>query len=273
MFGRHQLLAEVFLAVLICLSLLSHDTWAGASYPGAPASSQADERESGIELYEKGDTAGAIRALQGFVKRNKNDIRAWHHLGLSFAKLNKTDEALKAHEKAAKLGSQLIKNLSKGVVSPIGSLVRFFPYIRELTEAADSAQWYLGLSSNPSVEKVWKWQERVALLRGYVEFSQELSVRRIFTPQEVTTKARIISKPIPEYTEEARKNHVTGRVSLLLVLSADGKVLGSIPTDELPDGLTEKAIEAARKIRFDPASIDGKPVSQFIKVEYNFNIY
>jgi len=41
----------------------------------------------------------------------------------------------------------------------------------------------------------------------------------------------------------------------------------------LPDGLTEKAIAAARSIRFQPAQKDGRPVSQYAVIEYSFNIY
>jgi hypothetical protein len=41
----------------------------------------------------------------------------------------------------------------------------------------------------------------------------------------------------------------------------------------LPDGLTEKAISAAKQIRFSPAQKDGRTVSQYIVLEYNFNIY
>jgi outer membrane biosynthesis protein TonB len=37
--------------------------------------------------------------------------------------------------------------------------------------------------------------------------------------------------------------------------------------------LTEKAIAAARRIQFSPAMKDGRAVSQYIRVEYNFNIY
>jgi hypothetical protein len=41
----------------------------------------------------------------------------------------------------------------------------------------------------------------------------------------------------------------------------------------LPGGLTERAVEAARRIKFFPATKDGRPVSMFIQLEYNFNLY
>ena len=46
-----------------------------------------------------------------------------------------------------------------------------------------------------------------------------------------------------------------------------------IATQELKDGMTEAAIEAARNIRFFPAGKDGKPVSQWMTLEYNFNLF
>ncbi|HEV7902477.1 MAG TPA: energy transducer TonB [Pyrinomonadaceae bacterium] len=96
---------------------------------------------------------------------------------------------------------------------------------------------------------------------------------RNFRVNEVTRKASITSKPEPLYTEEARKNQVTGTVRLRLVLSASGQVTGITPLTKLPDGLTEKAIEAARRIAFIPAEKDGRKVSQYVTIEYNFNIY
>jgi TonB family protein len=96
---------------------------------------------------------------------------------------------------------------------------------------------------------------------------------RTFRVNEVTRKAQITSKPEPLYTEEARRNQVTGTVRLRLVLSASGQVTGITPVTKLPDGLTEKAIEAARKIGFTPAEKDGRKVSQYVTIEYNFNIY
>jgi len=94
-----------------------------------------------------------------------------------------------------------------------------------------------------------------------------------FAAREVTRKAQIISKPEPLYTEEARKNQVTGTVRLRLILGANGSVSGISPVSRLPDGLTEKAIEAARRISFTPAEKDGRKVSQYVTIEYNFNIY
>ncbi|MCA1557848.1 MAG: energy transducer TonB [Acidobacteria bacterium] len=89
----------------------------------------------------------------------------------------------------------------------------------------------------------------------------------------MTSKARILSRPEPQYTEAARRNQVTGTVILRAIFSANGSVTSIKAVKGLPDGLTEKAIAAARQIRFVPAQKDGRAVSQYIQIEYNFNLY
>lgn len=96
---------------------------------------------------------------------------------------------------------------------------------------------------------------------------------RTFSPREVSQKARIISRPEPTYTEEARKNQVSGTVVLRAVFSAGGAVTNIRTVSGLPYGLTEKAIAAARQIKFSPAVKDGRAVSQYIEIQYNFNLY
>jgi TonB family protein len=95
----------------------------------------------------------------------------------------------------------------------------------------------------------------------------------LFAAKDVTRRANISYKPQPRYTSAARENNVTGTVRLRIVLGADGTVRDIAPLTFLPDGLTEQAIEAARNIEFTPASKDGRVVSQYATVEYNFNIY
>jgi protein TonB len=96
---------------------------------------------------------------------------------------------------------------------------------------------------------------------------------RVFRADEVTQKAVITSKPDPGYTTEARKNQVTGSVRLRVVLNASGTVTNISVVKGLPDGLTERTIAAARQVKFRPAQKDGRAVSQWVVLEYNFNIY
>ena len=96
---------------------------------------------------------------------------------------------------------------------------------------------------------------------------------RTFRQAEVTQKAVITFKPEPGFTEEARKFLVTGTVRLVAVLNKTGEVTGVSILKGLPHGLTLLAVRAAGKIKFRPAQKDGQPVSQYVVLEYKYNIY
>lgn len=88
-----------------------------------------------------------------------------------------------------------------------------------------------------------------------------------------TTDIRILSKPRPGYTDEARQNNVRGTVILRVTFLANGSI-GSVSTVKgLPYGLTEKAIAAARNIRFTPPMRNGQAYTVNKVVHFNFTIY
>ena len=89
----------------------------------------------------------------------------------------------------------------------------------------------------------------------------------------VDQRVRVLSKPEPQYTEEARRNQIVGTVVLRAVFSRDGEVVQIKALNTLPFGLTERAIAAARQIKFVPAMKGGHTVSVFMNLEYNFNLY
>ncbi len=84
---------------------------------------------------------------------------------------------------------------------------------------------------------------------------------------------KVLYEPDPEYSEEARKAKYQGTVVLWLVVSAEGKPQDIRVQRSLGMGLDEKAIEAVRQWRFDPAKKDGHPVPVMINVEVNFRLY
>ena len=102
---------------------------------------------------------------------------------------------------------------------------------------------------------------------------KSVDYNKVFSGKEVTQKARILSQPRAGYTDTARQNGVSGTVTLRMVLAASGEVTNITVVAGLPDGLSEKAIAAARQIKFEPAMKDGRAVSQYIQVQYNFSIY
>jgi TonB family protein len=86
-------------------------------------------------------------------------------------------------------------------------------------------------------------------------------------------KPKIIYREKAKYTKEGRDNLTHGTVELSVVFRADGSISDFKVVNGLPDGLTEKAIEAAKKIRFEPAIKGGQPVSVRATLEFTFHLY
>lgn len=97
-------------------------------------------------------------------------------------------------------------------------------------------------------------------------------VEKVYAGREVDTKVRMTNRSEPVYTAAARKHEVTGVVVLRAVFSSTGVVGNFEIIHGLPYGLTESAIQAARKIKFVPATKDGKNVAMWMQLEYNFNL-
>lgn len=81
------------------------------------------------------------------------------------------------------------------------------------------------------------------------------------TAVESNTKPVVILyKPQAAYTAEGRAKKIQGVVLLQVVFAADGKVKVERVVKGLGYGLDQAAEDAARKIRFRPATQDGRPV-------------
>jgi TonB family protein len=79
-------------------------------------------------------------------------------------------------------------------------------------------------------------------------------------------------KPLPEYTEEARRRHVEGEVLLEMLFTASGEARMLRVVRGLGYGLDEAAAAAARQIRFLPARRNGSPVDSRAVVHIQFQL-
>jgi TonB family protein len=84
---------------------------------------------------------------------------------------------------------------------------------------------------------------------------------------------RAIYQPEPEFSDEARREHYQGLVSLLIVVGVDGRAHDIRTLRSLGLGLDEKAIEAVRTWRFEPGKKDGRPVPVEMEVDVDFRIH
>ncbi len=92
-------------------------------------------------------------------------------------------------------------------------------------------------------------------------------------PVGVTSAIKILSKPRPGYTDAARTNNIQGTVILSVTFLASGQVGGVSVVKGLPNGLSEQAIAAAKRISFEPAKTNGQGQTVTKRIEYSFSIY
>ena len=88
-----------------------------------------------------------------------------------------------------------------------------------------------------------------------------------------TSAPRPIYSPEPEFSEEARKAKYQGVCTLGLIVGIDGRPRNIRVLSSLGMGLDEKAIEAVKNWKFEPAMRDGHPVNVEIAVEVDFHLY
>jgi TonB family protein len=118
-----------------------------------------------------------------------------------------------------------------------------------------------------------KKQKGLALSDGPDAPLRPNTAEAAYIGKEVDRKARLTAKPEPRYTAGARKNAIVGTVILKVVFSSTAQITNIRVVQALPYGLTERAITAAKKIKFVPAMKDGRYVSMWMQLEYNFNLY
>jgi len=90
----------------------------------------------------------------------------------------------------------------------------------------------------------------------------------IFKGTEIDKKLRILDKPEPHFTARERWEHDRQTVVLTTLFCGSGEVTKIRVKNGVSDSVDAKAIEAARKIRFEPGEKDGKKVSQWLIVQY-----
>ncbi len=228
----------------------------------------------------RGKTNEAAREAQAALNIEPNIAEAYYIMGVTRLRAGDKGEALRNSEMAIKLqprlgAAYLLK--SQALVSFSGDVLISKTDEPQGTgnsrysEAATALEKFLELSPNAADTIVWT--EQLESLRFYVNATQPNGAKLVYSGKEVRTKARVISKPEPVYTELARSNGVIGTVVLRCIFTADGYVKHLLIVQALPFGLTEQAIKAARRIKFLPATIDDRPVSMYLQLEYNFNLY
>jgi len=87
-----------------------------------------------------------------------------------------------------------------------------------------------------------------------------------------SSDVEILFKPLPVYTEEARRLKIEGEVLVEVLFAASGEVRISRVVQSLGHGLDEAAVRAAERIRFKPAENNGNPVDSVAIARITFRL-
>jgi TonB family protein len=94
----------------------------------------------------------------------------------------------------------------------------------------------------------------------------------VYQPGAGIDPPTLVKEVRPIYTDEARRQRIQGDVILEIVVRSDGSV-GSIRVRRsLGGGLDQRAIEAVRQWRFNPARRHGTPVDVAVEVAVEFKL-
>ena len=252
----------VVLAVLVISVLPGVGSTASAHFQ-LPMPAASEERDRGIKLYEQGDATGAIEALHDAVRKDKADGDSWHYLGLSLLLRGDKDEARKAFEKAA---AARMSNMAS--VSPISNDLdaRRLKAAEKYQSVIDSIEKYLEVTPKPTAD----WIDELEALRFYRDYWRGLRKEEaIVSTKEATTRLHILEKPSPDFSG----TRASGTSVLRALFASDGTVKHVLVVRRVEPRFDQACIEAARKVRFEPAIKDGHPVSMILQLEYTRNFY
>jgi periplasmic protein TonB len=93
-----------------------------------------------------------------------------------------------------------------------------------------------------------------------------------YRPGAGITAPSILREVQPDYTDEARRRAIQGDVVLEIVVRADGGVASVKLLQGLGAGLDQRAIDAVRQWKFNPAKRYGTPVDVLVEVAVEFKL-
>ena len=228
------------------------------------------ELKAARQAYEARDFQQAVTILNAYVRKKPKSFDGYFLLGLSHRGLKQHNEAIAALEKAVQLKSK-------------NSLAQF-----------ELGQTYIDAKNYKGAIRQYRWLEKkdkrlasefrlnipaevakqYQLPPSLLEASQaDIEAAKPILGMELGFRPQILYRERARYTDEARANKIGGTVVLRVIYSKQGKLIVLGVVRGLPYGLTENAIEAAKKIRFNPAMKDGQSVNVIGNVEFTFSIY
>lgn len=259
----------------------------------------------GLSYIEISDLKNARKAIRKAVDYNSTSANYRANLAYVNLLLGKYDDSLYESEKAISLDPQNenghyfrgLSNLWKGnFEDATADADRLIAINSAFTNAyilkADSLLYIYGNKweeSENSFENLDFFKKSIDILENCVvacKISDQAVVKEKISDLQVFynhfskkkkssnyTEVKVLTKPRPGYPDSAKYRGTQGEILLAVLFESSGEIGRVLVLKGLPNGLSERAIKAAKAIQFEPAKEDGKPVSVVKRIQYNFTIY
>ena len=255
-----SLLLSVF-----CLPL-AQTTFASRNLHSAHSSDDhSPAYKKGMNALRGNNHEKAVEHFKQAAADKPDDMWAFYYFGLCLLRLKRFDEAANAYRQALAIKPEAAVHYQLG-------------------------KTYLEMGDREAAEKELRWlqehdQELALYLSDLFPSDKAAAKQTPNAPVSSADNKQTIEhatkdlRPIITYrekaqsTEIARTNLVQGTVMLVAVFTLNGEIQDIRVVRTLPDGLTRKAIEAVKKIKFKPATKNGEPVSVQLALEFTFNFY
>lgn len=200
--------------------------------------------------------------------------------GTAYLWEGKLDEALSDAEQAIAINadfSSAYSLKSETLIAKFGNRIASGSSAKKeieyLSKAVETLEFCIkNCQKNSDLQSQSEKLESLKAFHDYFNREKTDATSQTLSPDDTTIPIKIISKPQANYTDQARRAKVTGKIVIAVLFAANGKVTQTIIIKPLGYGLDEEAVRAAKGIKFEPLVKNGKPVSVVKIVEYGFSI-
>lgn len=193
------------------------------------------------------------------IKRNASPSSAFFSLGWACHQARRYDEAVAAYRQIQS-------------VYPEGEEAKYQTAMVHLLQGNREAAFEQIAKMEKSFERRLDVESKL-LISDLIPSDESISNGAPIISWTDSIRPTFLYREKAKYTEEARQVKMSGTVVLQVIFRSDGVLVIQRVTGYLPYGLTLTAVQAASRIRFNPAIKDGAPVSIKGPLEFEFNIY
>jgi TonB family protein len=227
-------------------------------------------------LVLRGKPAESLKQMEALKALNAMDAESYYILGWAHLRLGNGEAALENADQSVKLNPKfanayLLK--AQAIMNRWNSPKDFKAIAEQYGTSAENIGKFIVLSSALPDAPFWRGQQETLKIFAAYYTEQEKNKNSPDEASANVTPLKILAKPRANYTDQARQAGVSGTIRLLVAFTETGKIENVLVLTSLGYGLDAQAIRAAKGIKYEPATRNGKAVTAVKTVEYTFTIY